>query len=103
MPFTHIEKCDMLESYLTCRKNSFRALEEFHRNFPTRNLPNRRYFFIFYEKLKSNENALAKTNRCDTLGMTDGESIAFDALRSRTSENVPLLSDISCFPFTTSK
>lgn len=60
MPFTHLEKCDMLESYIFCRKIADRALEDYQQKFPDRNLPDRRYFLILYRKFRSNGNVFKK-------------------------------------------
>ncbi|KAI4466230.1 c-type lectin domain-containing protein [Holotrichia oblita] len=48
MPFTHLEKCDMMECYIVCNKNSLQARERYGVLFPTRNLPDRRYFLLLY-------------------------------------------------------
>lgn len=60
MAFTHLEKCDMLEAYLVCRKNSVRALEQYGQMYPERDLPNRRYFLKLYRKFRRNEGVFAK-------------------------------------------
>lgn len=60
MPFTHIEKCDMLESYILCRKNSTVAQEHYHNLFPERDVPNRRYFLKIYRKFRTNQAAFHK-------------------------------------------
>ncbi|KAI4472016.1 cysteine-rich secretory protein-related [Holotrichia oblita] len=61
MPFTHLEKCDMMECYIVCNKNSLQARERYGVLFPTRNLPDRRYFLLLYRKFRSNENVFKKT------------------------------------------
>lgn len=61
MPFTHSEKCDMMECYIICQKNSHRARERYSALFPMRNLPDRRYFLLLYRKFRSNENVFKKT------------------------------------------
>lgn len=60
MPFTHEEKCDMVETFIICRKNSIRAFEYYRENFPNRNTPDRRYFLILYRKFRGNENLFTK-------------------------------------------
>ena len=60
MVFTHLEKCDMLEAYFVCRKNSFRAQEQYSQTYPERDQPNRRYFLKLYRKFRSNEGVFAK-------------------------------------------
>ncbi|KAI4472083.1 pleckstrin y-like domain family b member 3 [Holotrichia oblita] len=42
------EKCDMMECYIVCNKNSLQARERYGVLFPTRNLPDRRYFLLLY-------------------------------------------------------
>ena len=60
MPFTHLEKCDMLEMYLVCRKQADRAVQEYVQLFPERVVPNRRYFLVLYRKFRSNESVFEK-------------------------------------------
>lgn len=60
MAFTHLEKCDMLEVYILCRKNSVRALEQYGQTFPERQQPDRRYFLKLYRKFRSNEKVFEK-------------------------------------------
>lgn len=61
MAFTHLEKCDMLEVYLVCRKNSVRALEQYGQMYPDRDQPDRRYFLKLYRKFRSNERIFEKS------------------------------------------
>lgn len=60
MPFTHIEKCDMLEAYLMCQKNCERAVQRYSELFPGRQVPNRRYFLSLYRQFRNNENVFSK-------------------------------------------
>lgn len=60
MAFTHTEKCDMLETFIICRKNSSRALECYRDNFPNRNPPDRRYFLMLCRRFRENENLFMK-------------------------------------------
>lgn len=55
MPFTHLEKCDMLEAYLICRKNARSALRYYQNTYVNRQLPNQFYFLRLYRKFRSNE------------------------------------------------
>lgn len=59
--FSHLEKCDLLETYIVCQKNSERALERYRAVFPERNMPDRRYFLILYRKFRSNEKVFDKS------------------------------------------
>lgn len=63
MPFSHIEKCNMLETYLMCRKDSTRALQEYRQKYPDSDLPDRRYFLVLYRKFRSNETVFGKTRK----------------------------------------
>lgn len=60
-PFTDLEKSDIIEclSKKNCQSNNYRARES--ALFPKRNLPYRRYFWLFYPKLRSTENVFNKT------------------------------------------
>lgn len=55
MPFTHLEKCDMLEAYLICRKNARNALRYYQNTYVNRQSPNQFYFLRLYRKFRSNE------------------------------------------------
>ena len=61
MVFTNLEKCDLLETYIVCRKNSKLALERYRTVFSERNMPDRRYFLILYRKFRSNEKVFEKS------------------------------------------
>lgn len=61
MVFTHLEKCDMLETYIACQKNCQRSIERYSALFPDRNWPDRRYFLKLYRKFRSNETVFAKS------------------------------------------
>lgn len=63
MVFTHVEKCDMLEVYLICRKNANRAIEEYTQLYPDRTVPNRRYFLKLYRKFRTNEQVFTKKRK----------------------------------------
>lgn len=61
MVFTHLEKCDMLECYIFCQKNSREARVRYSVIFPNRNLPTESYFLRLYRKFRANENLFSKT------------------------------------------
>lgn len=87
MPFTHIEKCDMLEAYLMCRKNSARAIEEYRRRFPARNLPDRRYFLVLYRKFRTNEDVFKKTRKRNPFVISEDVEITILAYFEAYKEN----------------
>lgn len=55
MNFTHSEKCDMLEVYISSSKNTTRAQQQYQQLYPERIAPNRRYFLGLYRKFRMNE------------------------------------------------
>lgn len=60
MPFSHIEKCDMLETYLMCKKNCVAAVRRYSELFPGRQVPYRLYFLRLYRQFRRNENVFVK-------------------------------------------
>lgn len=60
MPFSHIEKCDMLEAYLMCQKNCKRAVQRYSELFPGRQVPNHYYLLRLYRQFRNNDNVFAK-------------------------------------------
>ena len=87
MVFTHEEKCDMLESYLVCRKSSLRAREYYAELYPLRNQPHERYFLRLYRKFRSNESVFARTRTKKNFIISEATEIAVIAYFEAYREN----------------
>lgn len=87
MVFTHEEKCDMLESYLVCRKSSLRAKEYYAELYPLRIQPHERYFLRLYRKFTANDTVFAKTRRKKDFIIGEATEIAVIAYFEAYPEN----------------
>ena len=99
MIFTHSEKCDMLESYLVCRKSSRRAKEHYAELYPLRTQPHEQYFLRLYRKFRGNESVFAKTRTKRTFIKSEATEIAviayFEANRENSILDIVNESDLS--------
>lgn len=101
MAFTHLEKCDMLEAYIVCRKNSLRALEHYGQMYPERGQPNRRYFLKLYRKFRNNEKVFAKVRTKKQFILSEQEEVNvlayFEAYKNSSTRDLVRDSGLSLF------
>lgn len=101
MAFTHLEKCDMLETYIKCSKNSFRALEQYGQMYPERGQPDRRYFLKLYRKFRSNEKVFVKVRTRKPFIVSEQVEINvlayFEAYKNNSTRDLAKESGLSLF------
>lgn len=102
MVFTHEEKCDMLESYLVCRKSSLRAKDYYAELYPLRIQPHERYFLRLYRKFRANDNVFAKTRTKKDFIISEATEIAVIAyFEAHPANSIPDIVKDSNFSYGT--